>query len=186
MQAFERLKPGFHGLMAPAGSGKTTRAQEIKDMFGYEVIHVDDFFIGDSLYRKELLRNKQEVSVLDLTDACNQVNWWDWDKLHRAMSFVPTKPVIVEGAILGPTFILNKLDSIYFFTIDPVKRFNNVLYRDGHKRTMNEICARFLVTEYSEGIYYKRLFNARETRTKIISLVKYEPKDTQFYIPLGV
>lgn len=186
MQAFENLKPGFYGLMAPAGAGKTTKAQELKEKFGYDIIHVDDYFIGDSLYRKELLANKQEISILDFKDACNQINWWNWDKLHRAMSYVPTKPVIVEGAILGPGFIINRLESIYFFTIETMRRFHNILCRDNHKRTINEICARFLITEYSEGLYYRRLFNSRDTRTKIISLVKYEPKDTEFFIPLGV
>ena len=43
---------------------------------------MDYRFIGDSLFRKELLYSKLKSSVDNYIDAVNQLNWWDWIKIE--------------------------------------------------------------------------------------------------------
>lgn len=180
---FDKLPPGFYGLMAPAGSGKTTFSNTLP----YKVIHVDDYMIGDSLYRKSLLREKQAVDFEMYEDACNQLNWWDWSRLFHDLSFTPTTPVIVEGAILGPKFIRAKLDKIFFFSESPETRFSRVMKRDSSKRVLSEILARFLVCEQSENRYYRNIWaNDQETRVKTVFINKYKEVSKPYFLPIEV
>lgn len=182
---FDTLPPGLYGLMGPAGSGKSSLADQLKSTYGFKIISLDDFFIGDSEYRKRLLKAKQERSIDALQDAVNQFNWWDWDEISRALTYMaPAKPVFVEGAILGPPSLLELYRKIFVYSEDQETRLRRLLTRDGHKRTVTQICARFLITEYSESLYYKTIAPILADKGVILKY-GYDDQKVQF-IPLEV
>lgn len=182
---FDTLPPGVYGIMGPAGSGKSSLADQIRSTYGFKTISLDDFFIGDSEYRKRLLKAKQERSIDALQDAVNQFNWWDWDEAVATLArMVPKAPVFVEGAILGPPSALEFYRKIFVYSEDQETRLRRLLTRDGHKRTVTEICARFLITEYSENLYYKTIAPILAEKGVILKY-GYEDQKTQF-IPLEV
>jgi hypothetical protein len=105
-----------------------------------------------------------------------------------ALNFRGNETTIYEGAILGTDEVLTLLDKVFFVVCDPAERLRRLLKSDSPRRTAAEIAARFLITEYSEGIYYRRLF--KKKRVTFIngagevvspwSLVG----PTKFYLPL--
>ena len=148
-------------------------------------------------------------------DAVNQLNWWDWIKIENDLKTLEDKKIIsikspyernigknisditikhqnytlVEGAILGDVNILKFFKKIIFLHSRPERRFNNLVKKDLNKRKFNEICARFLITEYSEMLYYKKLFKLKDIdilffdveNENIISQPKYDDKK---FIPI--
>jgi len=198
-----------------AGSGKTTLTKSLPKDF--TVYSMDYRFIGDGKYRKELLKKKNEIALESYIDACNQINWWNWaqvehdiDLLQKGVArdideiydrdtgkvipgsrlFNGKNPfIIVEGALLGTYGILNRFDYIFFVYTPRELRFQRLLEKDKNRRTLNEILARFLITEYSENLYYTELF--KEYGDRIIILQDGQPipfrneiLTTQQYIPI--
>lgn len=179
------------GVTGSAGSGKTTLASDIALQIGAAVYSADSRFIGDSNFRKTLLRHKAENSILSYIDAANQISWWDFDCIFNELSIlksgknvdidsgynrdsgdvecshiVGSQKIIYDGAILGHTRIVELLDKIIFVYTLPEVRMNRLLKKDSGRRTFNEILARFLITEYSETQYYKKIFS--EYKDKIV------------------
>ena len=165
-----------------AGAGKTSLLNSLGDDSAIKY-SIDWRFIGDSAYRKEMLDRKANSSISSYVDACNQFNWWDWDIIASDLNklnnnepikfsgydrdtgyindvqlFNSNKKIIVEGAILGPESLINNFDIIIFiYTLQSI-RFERILSKDLGRRSLNEVLARFLITEYSESIYYRQLF----------------------------
>lgn len=176
---------GLYGLCGPAGTGKTFTSGRLREALGLSVYSIDQRFIGDSASRKDLLKRKQRTSIQAFLDSANQFNWWDWglvlqdvDLLSSGQPAVirkaydrdkgatgedvvvpPTRQVIIEGAFLGPPFVIRSLQRIFFIRTPQWLRFQRLHEKDRTRRTMTEICARFLITEYSETQYYHQLFN---------------------------
>ena len=209
------IDDGFVGIVGPAGVGKTFFSNEIAKILNCHVYSLDFRFIGDSLFRKELLYNKLKSSIDNYIDAVNQLNWWDWIKIENDLKTLEDKKIIsikspyernigknisditikhqnytlVEGAILGDVNILKFFKKIIFLHSSQERRFNNLLKKDLNKRKFNEICARFLITEYSEMLYYKKLFKLKEMdilffdveNENVISQPKYDDKK---FIPI--
>lgn len=175
------------GVTGNAGAGKSTLAKSLpkENFISYSI---DGRFVGDSQFRKHLLKAKAESSIHAYIDACNQFNWWDWDSVIRDVStlaanepvvleaydrdkgafcsesLVPDgRRVVCEGALLGPEAITELLDVIVF-VYSPIKvRLERLIQKDAARRNVTEIVARFLITEYSETLYYQHLFeNQRE------------------------
>lgn len=140
-------------LIGGAGSGKTTISNLVEG--GREVVHVDNYFIGNSEFRKELGKRKA-TNFGAFIDFCNMYNWWDWDRLYRELSLRSGK-VLVEGAIIDDNRILEAADEIFLVNVPPEERFSRLYSRDKHKRDFREALERFLITEYSETIFYKKL-----------------------------
>ncbi len=209
--------PGTYGITGPAGAGKTFAANQLAEAVGCTVYSADYGFIGSSEERKLLLLKKQLRSVEDYKDAVNQFNWWDWGAIlrdlddlqagidvqiaapydratgksgpHLALSATDT--LIYEGAILGPPFLVNRLKRIFFLWADASVRFQRLAQKDLGRRSFNELLARFLITEYSEALFYKNLF--KWTGDKIVFVDALtgipcgKPKlPTDFFIPLHV
>lgn len=188
----ERGGRGLYAITGPAGAGKSVAAGLAGDITGSTVYSADCRFIGSSLERRALLIKKQLKSVEAYQDSVNQFNWWDWGNILSdvedllagrpvripgaydratggvggALDLAPTDRIIYEGAILGPPYLVNKCVNIFFLWIDPAIRFQRLLEKDGSRRSFNEICARFLITEYSETLYYSNLI--KWARPKII------------------
>lgn len=171
-----------------AGAGKTTLTKKITELDdSFLQYSIDYKFIGDSNFRKELLNKKIQNSIISYIDACNQYNWWDWNKIYNDLQklknnqtiFLENKynrdkgiieqnlelkctknnKILVEGALLGNIDILNLIDVVFFVVQDPEERLQRIIKKDYSRRTINEILARFLITEYSETKYYKFLFD---------------------------
>lgn len=182
---FKKIKPGLHLILGGAGSGKTTLAQKIKDRFGYEIHSVDSYFIGDGSYRVRFLVNKQTQGVAPLIDASNQSSWWDWNRLWGDFMQWPTesKPVFLEGALLGPVAFHSSVKTVFLYHHSAEERLKRILERDGSKRTPNEICARFLITEYSERLYIESI--SRVIEKKGVPLV-WRPSTGKTFLPMEV
>ena len=66
----------------------------LRKILNCHVYSMDFRFIGDSLFRKELLYNKLKSSVDNYIDAVNQLNWWDWIKIENDLKHLKTKKII--------------------------------------------------------------------------------------------
>jgi len=200
---------GINAIVGSAGSGKTTIANNVKKLFDeIQVYSMDYRLIGNGESRKELLQKKSNFSLESYQDACNQQNWWDWDKiendidclkngknivienaydrdtgLFKEINICAKKNIICEGAILGPHWIINKFSKILFLATDPYIRLDRLINKDKNRRTITEIIARFLITEYSENMHYKNLFKYYED--KIICIGNYKFENLQ-YIPIMI
>lgn len=168
-----------------AGSGKTFAAERLSALHDYTVYSADFRFIGDSTDRRELLERKQARSAEDYKDSSNQFNWWDWSAIYRDLSDLangssvvleapydrktgqktepvkiqPARTILFEGALLGPPQLIDKFSRIFFMCTPQKTRFDRILEKDFNRRSFSEILARFLITEYSETLYYKNLFS---------------------------
>jgi uridine kinase len=175
---------GVIGVTGPAGAGKSTVGAALAGIGKCSIYSVDARFIGDSLERRALLSYKQGRSPGDYRDSANQFNWWDWESIDRDITALragskvvipaaynrasgekeanlvisPRSQILVEGALLGPPQIIQKIKAIIFLCVPANVRFERLLAKDTGRRSFNEIVARFLITEYSETIYYRQLF----------------------------
>jgi len=194
------VEEGFVGIVGPAGIGKSTLAYTLNKNFEHSIYSIDYRFIGDSEDRKKLHYNKQKKSIDDYIDAINQFNWWNWNEIYQDIINLENKKIIkienaynrilgkkdtkikikhnkitiFEGAILGDVNITKKMKKIFFLWSDPFFRFSNLVNKDLDKRSFNEICARFLVTQFSENIYYKKLFLSEKEKLIFIDVNKSE------------
>lgn len=152
-------------LLGQAGTGKTTLTKHIASTLASEpftCIHLDNFFIGDSDYRKSLISNKTARGKDSSIDIKNQYSWWDWCSLHDVISSCP-KPFLVEGAIPPLIVTLKLFDNILFYQIDETTRVQNLATRDNSKRSLEEIRQRTILTDYSEHIHYQWIFRNRNS-----------------------
>lgn len=209
------------GIVGGAGAGKSTLTNALgleENILSYSADHK---FIGDSAFRKDLLLQKSKKSLESYIDACNQYNWWDWDSIYRDLSnlksnqevsmltkynrdrgvseegltYKPTiqSKIVYEGALLGTTEILNLLDVVIFVHTKSSTRLNRLIAKDISRRSINEIIARFLITEYSESKHYELLFKFFESKIVIvdgdynfITCSKQDIISTNNYIPFPI
>lgn len=173
----------YIGITGNAGAGKTSFLRSLNE-HTFSKYSIDWRFIGDSLFRKQLLKIKSENSIHSYIDACNQFNWWDWDLIYRDLTDLKlkksvtfnaydrdtgtynnvsvsgeSKKIVFEGALLGPEIITKNLDTIIFIYTPREIRFDRIFKKDITRRNMSEIISRFLITEYSESIYHNQLIN---------------------------
>jgi len=192
---------GLFGITGPAGSGKTYTGKALSASHGFTLYSADFRFIGDSVERKALLNRKQAKSVVDYQDSANQFNWWDWSAIRRDVNELmegsslvvespydrtsgtkvdpieikPSKIMLFEGAILGPPDLINKFTRIFFLSTPQRERFDRILKKDIERRSFNDVLARFLITEYSETIYYKNLFSWAHEKLVFVDTVTDRP-----------
>lgn len=210
-------EPGIFAITGAAGSGKSFAGKHLAKQEQLALYSIDFRFIGDSMDRLALLTRKQARSVADYQDSANQFNWWDWSAVNddlteltcgkevvltapydRAsgkkgmeMSIPPAIKILVEGALLGPPSLVEKFVKIFFLVTPQNVRFNRILEKDISRRSFNEILARFLITEYSENMYYRNLFSWAGDRLVFIDAMNgqlcLEPKlPNDFFVPLRV
>lgn len=188
-------RKGIVGITGPAGSGKSTLSDRIHEQIPDSVVyHIDQRFIGDSQYRKELLSRKSKGDIYEYLDTCNQFNWWDWDAVScdieslssgRVVTvpsaynresgqsegnviLVPSGLIIVEGAILGSLPILSMMNLIIFVTSCPEMRLSRLAEKDRGRRSYMETIHRMTITDYSEKAYYKRTLSLVSDRITFV------------------
>lgn len=193
---------GLYAITGPAGAGKTRVSSALAQSGDVAVYSTDYRFIGDSYERKALLNRKAFRSANVYRDSVNQYNWWDWASIEQDLegllsgtpvkldqaydrstglrtvteTIVPARCVIVEGAILGPPPLVSRIKRIFFLCASSEVRFFRILEKDRQRRSFDEILARFLITEYSETIYYRNLFSW--ARGKIVFIDSASGKPT--------
>jgi uridine kinase len=172
-------------IVGPAGAGKSTLANELKksgaSIYSADYRFIGDSnYRTELLKSKQGSENK--ITVESYIDACNQFNWWDWDAIYRDLQSLlsgksvtignaysresgkkgediniePSPLLVYEGAILGPQNILNLFSGCIYFLSTPQKtRLNRLIAKDSDRRALSAILARFLITEYSEHLYYE-------------------------------
>ena len=188
-------KPGeIFAITGPAGSGKSTAGRVAAAATDCTLYSADFRFIGDSAQRRLLLDRKQSRSPHDYRDSANQYNWWNWPAIDRdladlahgktvvlegpydretgrqgeTITIEPRSRILFEGALLGPPSLVDRCGAIFFLCTPAHTRLDRIFAKDSSRRSFNDVLARFLITEYSETIYYRNLFEwSREKLTFI-------------------
>lgn len=192
---------GLYAVTGPAGSGKTCAAKSLASTHRCVVYSADFRFIGDSIERRRLLDYKQSRSLIDYRDSANQFNWWDWAAIDRDLtelagggsvllaapyeresgqrtgpkSLGPSRLILFEGAILGPPELVSKFTRIFFLHTPETLRLTRILEKDHGRRDFGEVLARFLITEYSETLYYRNLFSWASDKLVFVDALSGQP-----------
>lgn len=208
---------GLFGITGPAGSGKTHAAAALSVSHRCTFYSADLRFIGDSVERRALLDRKQAKSLVDYQDSANQFNWWDWSAIQRdvndlmtgssvivespydrtsgtkghAIEIKPSKIILFEGAVLGPPDLVHKFTKVFFLLTPEMERFDRILKKDIQRRSFNDVLARFLITEYSETIYYKNLFSWASEKLIFVDTLSGRPSSqpllsSDLFVPLRI
>jgi uridine kinase len=150
-------------------------------------------FVLDSKERREWLQEKWRAGMDAYLNAINQFSWWDFGAIFRDLAAlqndravqipeaydrrsgtktaeVALEPIrhgmiLYENCILGDLETIPKLDIIVLVnTPDPVC-LERILRKDGHRRPVPEIVTRYLMTTYSENIFFRILREQFSDRT---------------------
>lgn len=198
--------PKIISVTGGAGAGKTTYSLNKSD----NVYSIDTRFIGDPLFRINLL-NAKSSNVDDYIDACNQYNWWNWDLIiedikkfisgndiiikngydrlsgefnhNKILSW--DKDLIIEGSILGYD-IPEISDYIIYLNVDSNTRLSRLIDKDKNRRSGSDIAARFLITEYSEGLYYNWLLSNYSDKIRLIGDCNKFESDSNKLLPFDI
>jgi uridine kinase len=184
-------EPLVWAIIGGAGAGKSTKAREVYTTMGFQyIVSLDDLFIKDSEFRKNLLKIKEEHSWDEYRDACNQMNWWDWGRLEDILRDKEGSRILLEGAILGPPNIWKYIDRLFYIQVPSATRLRNLCERDGYKRNGLDLAHRFMITEYSEYVHYMMVLPHFQNKNKLSvvdgdfnPLPNYELEHTHKYLP---
>ena len=138
-------------------------------------------FRHDSETRRRKIERHSREGLISYVYAIHQFGWWDFDEIHNDLArlrsgaqleitdaynrstgrrdariFLPPLDrgvILFENAILGATTILNGLDVIAFLNTPDRVCLERCLDRDGDRRSLPELLARYLVTSYSENLF---------------------------------
>jgi uridine kinase len=155
----------------------------------------DWHFILDSQQRKIWLEKAAMQGISSYLSAINQFNWWDFERINfdlsrlvagdsitldRAYDRTTGKKnlnlvipainqgiIFYENAILGDANLLEKLNLIILINTPDIVCFKRIIMKDARRRTASEIAARFLVTSYSENIFFKILLENFQNKTLV-------------------
>lgn len=166
---------------------------------------------------KNKLGDDARLNLASYIDACNQFNWWNWDAIYQDLVDLinnktvviegaysrdtgkndgtiviqkasPSTGIIYEGAILGPTPILNLLQSIYVLQVSAETRLKRLLFKDADRRTVNNILARFMITNYSEHLYSQSILNKSNKGlyylNENLDFTNKQEKKDDYFIPI--
>lgn len=196
MSVFDMImSPGIYAITGGAGAGKSSLAHSMKDAWSGAILCLDSYFIGDSAYRAHLLESKEHDSWDSYVDACNQMNWWDWQAIDEKMQklYDEHRLVFVEGAILGPEWMWPMFTKIIYIDVPSAYRLERIINRDNNKRDGLGLAHRFLITEYSEQLHYRKLLPYAEKGKKLVicdllgnQKAAIENKPSRLYLPKGV
>ncbi len=150
-------------------------------------------FIFDSNTRRKWLREKWKVGVDAYVQAINQFTWWDFSKINVDLNTISQGEniqiknaynrltgkkdaeiningmndgvILYENCILGGVEVLETLDVILLLNSSDILCLERIIKKDIHRRTLPEIAARFLVTTYSENMFFNVIFDKFSNKT---------------------
>ena len=142
-------------------------------------------FILDSEARRRWLSEKWRVGLQQYLNAVNQFNWWNFEKIHSDLKelalghsltienaydrksgkkglrvkFPPMKGgvVLYENCILGDMELLQELDFVVLVNTSEKLCLERIITKDAGRRNLTSIVGRFLITTYSENIFFNIL-----------------------------
>jgi uridine kinase len=155
----------------------------------------DWHFIMDSQTRKLWLQEKWKTGLNAYMYAVNQFTWWNFEKIQRDLGklsvgepvtiaaaynrltgqrdldiLIPTISrgvILYENSILGGAEVLEKIDSVILVNTPEDICFTRLLQKDAARRTIPDIAARYLITTYSENIFFHLLLDHFPSKTLI-------------------
>lgn len=184
-----RKRPVLIGVCGRAGSGKSTLVGKItSELTVPSVFYSGDWrFKLASEQRKLWIEEKWLSGMSEYLRAVNQFNWWDFDKIYADLdmlgrgdsvtiknaydresgrkdseinlSGVKDGVIFYENCILGGVEILEKLDIVIMLNVSDAVCLQRTVERDSARRTLPDIVARYLVTTYSENIFFRLLMD---------------------------
>jgi uridine kinase len=144
-------------------------------------------FFYDSETRRKWLSAKWRVGLSEYIKAVNQFNWWNFEKIKNDLSrlaeghaltienaydrksgkknlrvrFPEVKGgvVLYENCVLGGHEILGELDFVVLLNTSEKVCLERVIAKDSNRRGLTGILSRFLITTYSENIFFDMLLN---------------------------
>jgi len=142
-------------------------------------------FFLDSAARKNWLAQRSADGLFEYLYSLNQFSWWDFSQIRedleilleggsirlekaydrttgRAEVSVDVGPLtggvlVYDNAILGGVDCLRMMDAILLLNTPDSLCFERTLKRDAGRRSLPEIAARYLVTTYSENVFFESL-----------------------------
>lgn len=152
-------------------------------------------FIQDSQTRQIWLKEKWKAGIGAYMYAINQFTWWNFEQIQYDLGKLSAgAPVTISGgynrltgrmdldihipaisrgiilyenSILGGVEVLEKIDSVILVNTPDAICFTRLLQKDVARRTVPEIATRYLVTTYSENIFFHLLLDHFSSKTLI-------------------
>jgi uridine kinase len=142
-------------------------------------------FVLDSKERREWLHEKWRAGMDAYLKAINQFSWWDFGAIFRDLvalqhgravripdaydrrtgtkaAEVTLQPIqrgiiLYENCILGDLETIPRLDIIVLVNTPDQVCLERILRKDAHRRPVAEIVTRYLMTTFSENIFFRIL-----------------------------
>jgi len=131
------IKPGeVIAIDGPAGSGKTTLANQLKsDISLIEIIHLDDLYQGWQDAFSQRLTNSVIEQILKPISKKLKFNYeiYDWksNNFHKSKDVQVNKIYILDGVSSGQSQFRSYLSKIIWLNISDEIGLSRVLSRDG-------------------------------------------------------
>jgi uridine kinase len=150
-------------------------------------------FVTDSEGRRRWLQEKWKVGIDAYMYAINQFTWWNFEevckdltqlsnghsvnikngynritgKMDLSLSLGGLKRGVIcyENCVLGGLEVLDNIDLIIWLQTPDSVCFNRILQKDSQRRNMQDIAARYLMTTYSENIFFNFLAGYCSSKT---------------------
>lgn len=117
----------------PAGSGKTTFAEKLKDKLNCQVVHLDSIYDGWDNALSQTLCDKL-VALVDsfLKGKSHELETYNWQesRFDSTITIKPATNLIIEGVGAGQSAIRELAACLYWLEADPEIALKRVLERD--------------------------------------------------------
>jgi uridine kinase len=152
-------------------------------------------FIRDSRTRKKWLQEKWKAGIDAYMYAINQYTWWNFEQIQMDLEKlaagepltisagynrlsgnmdleihipeIPNGVILYENSILGGVELLEQIDPVILVNTPDSLCFTRLLQKDAGRRTLPEIACRYLITTYSENIFFHMLLDHFSAKTLI-------------------
>ncbi len=137
------------GVDGRCGSGKSTLAKNLQDKLGFEVIHVDDFYLPLNMRTKErfsviggnIHSERFHAEVIDGIMSGKNYSYTKFDistlDFGEVVNIDHTKPLIIEGAYSLKEDFRHIYTLKCFMDIDKETQANRIIARNGEEDYQN-------------------------------------------------
>ena len=151
-------------LDGPCGSGKTTIANELRDRYGYNIVHMDDFYLPfqerdnnwmsvvaghmdfDRLIKKVLKPYKAKIETNYISYDCHS------DRYLQKIDVDLEKPLVLEGSYSSHPILKDYIDIKIYVDIDNKTQIERLTNRN--RETVDKFVAMWIPFENN---YFKTL-----------------------------
>ena len=135
------IKEAVIAIDGPSACGKTTLANDLKQLYGVTVVHMDDYFLPASKrtneiagnidferLNKEVFNNMHKPYIESNHFNCKTNNLEKREQLKR------TRIIIIEGAYSMHPYILKNYNLTVFVEVDKSIQKDRIIKRNGRKK----------------------------------------------------